>query len=128
MNVNVYQYIAYSTPDAAYDICKKYGYYDLRCEEDLAYCLQSIVARKGESAFQEIMEIHPDKGAILELFEKPTPLPTPIPLQMPEKDCSCMKNADGSNSSNASNIASQTNLMILAAAIVVSISIISMKK
>jgi len=126
--MNVYQYISFLSPDATYEVCKKYGYYDLHSEEELAYCLQSIVARKGEVAFKEIMELHPDKGAILELFEAPIPLPTPIPLQMPEKDCSCMKSADGSTSANVNNIASRTDLIILAAALVVSISIISMKK
>jgi hypothetical protein len=43
------------------------------------------------------------------------------------RDCSCMMNADGSTASNQ-NFASQTNLIILVSAMIVSIAIISMKK
>lgn len=128
--MNVYQYIAYSSPDAANELCNKYGYYQIQSYEELADCLQSIVARKGESAFKDIMELHPDKDVVLELFEKkieakPEP-PVQIMEQKRERDCSCMMNADGGSQNQG--IASQTNLMILVAAMIVSISIISMKK
>lgn len=128
--MNVYQYIAYSNPDAANELCNKYGYYQIQSIEELADCLQSIVARKGESAFKDIMELHPDKDVVLELFEKkieakPEP-PVQIMEQKRERDCSCMMNADGGSQNQG--IASQTNLMILVAAMIVSISIISMKK
>jgi len=132
--MNVYQYIAYSNPDAANELCNKHGYYQIQSYEELADCLQSIVARKGESALKEIMELHPDKEVVLELFEKkveakPEPLTPPIQImeQKRERDCSCMLNADGAQNQNQ-GMASQTNLMILVAAMIVSISIISMKK
>lgn len=132
--MNVYQYIAYSSPDAANELCNKYGYYQIETVEELAYCLQSIVARKGETAFKEIMELHPDKDVVLELFETKLPPEPPKPVMEMQKerkrDCSCMMNADGMASSvnQTNNIASQTNLIILAAALIVSISIISMKR
>jgi len=132
--MNVYQYIAYSNPDAANELCNKHGYYQIQSYEELADCLKSIVARKGESALKEIMELHPDKEVVLELFEKkveakPEPLTPPIQImeQKRERDCSCMLNADGAQNQNQ-GMASQTNLMILVAAMIVSISIISMKK
>lgn len=130
--MNVYQYIAYSNPDAANELCNKHGYFQIQTEEELAYCLQSIVARKGETAFKEIMELHPDKDVVLELFEKPeSPKPNMMEFQggMQMRDCSCMnmRNADGTATATQS-LASQTNFMILAAAMIVSISIISMKK
>jgi hypothetical protein len=129
--MTVYKYIAYANPDAALELCGKYGYYQIQNEEELAYCLQSIVARKGETALKDIMELHPDKEVVLELFEKkvetkPEP-PIQVMEQKRERDCSCMLNADGQSAQNQ-GIASQTNLMILVAAMVVSISIISMKK
>lgn len=127
--MNVYQYIAYSSPDAANELCNKYGYFQINSFEELADCLQSIVARKGESAFKDIMELHPDKDVVLELFEKKIEAKPEPPVQIMEhkreRDCSCMMNADGSQNQG---IASQTNLMILVAAMIVSISIISMKK
>jgi hypothetical protein len=128
--MTVYKYIAYANPDAALELCGKYGYYQIQNEEELAYCLQSIVARKGETALKDIMELHPDKDVVLELFEKKVELKPEPPIQVMEqkreRDCSCMLNADGAVQNQG--IASQTNLMILVAAMVVSISIISMKK
>ena len=128
--MNVFQNIAYSNSDSALKICNKYGYYQIQSEEELANCLQNIVAVKGESALKEIMEIHPDKDVIIELFETKQEKKEPMETEN-KKECSCMANADGNaiaNQSGVSGIASQTNLLILVAAIIVSISIISMKK
>jgi hypothetical protein len=130
--MNVFQNIAYSNSDSALKICNRYGYYQIQSEEELANCLQNIVAVKGESALKEIMELHPDKEVIIELFEtKPEKQERQMETEK-KKDCSCMANADGNtttaNQSGVSGIASQTNLLILVAAIIVSISIISMKK
>jgi hypothetical protein len=127
--MNVYYYIADSKPDAANKVCNKYGYYQIQSIDEIAYCLQEIVANQGESALKEIMDLHPDKDVVLELFEKKSEIivPTPIMEQERKRDCSCMLNADGATQSNQ-GIASQTNIMILVAAMIVSISIISMKK
>jgi len=131
--MNVYQNIAYNNPDAANEICKKYGYYQVENVDELAYCLQKIVADEGESAFAEIMNLHPDKDVILELFEKKSEpvvvqeLQTePIMERERRRDCSCMMNAEGPNTPGFA--AGQTNMFILVAAMIVSISIISMKK
>ena len=132
--MNVYHNIAYNNPDAANEICMKYGYYQVQNIDELAYCLQKIVADEGENSFSEIMQLHPDKDVILELFEKKT---EPIiierePIRERSRDCSCMMNAEGpSNTSNTLSsgfAASQTNMFILVAAMIVSLSIISMKK
>jgi hypothetical protein len=134
--MNVYDYIANVNPDAANSVCKKYGYYQIENLEELAWCLRQIVADNGEESLKKIMELHPEKGVILELFEvKPEPKKEEVsskPIIMNadgnNKDCGCgcMKNADGAASSTG--IASQTNMIILVAAMIVSISIISMKK
>lgn len=132
--MNVYQNIAYNNADAANEICKKYGYYQIENIDELAYCLQKIVADEGENSFIEIMSLHPDKDVILELFEKksePIVIEKPIerPIMERRRDCSCMMNAEGPQQSLSSGFAaSQTNIFILAAAMIVSISIISMKK
>lgn len=128
--MNVYYYIADSKPDAANKICNKYGYYQIQSIDEIAYCLQEIVANQEESALKEIMDLHPDKDVVLELFEKKSEIivPTPIMEQERKRDCSCMLNADGAATQSNQGIASQTNIMILVAAMIVSISIISMKK
>jgi hypothetical protein len=133
--MNVYDYIANVNPDAANSVCKKYGYYQIENLEELAWCLRQIVADNGEESLKKIMELHPEKEVILELFEvKPEPKKeevssTPIIMMNADgnnnKDCGCnMKNADGAST----GVASQTNMIILVAAMIVSISIISMKK
>ena len=106
--MNVYYYIADSNSDAANKLCNKYGYYQIRSIDELAYCLQEIVANEGEGALKEIMELHPDKDVVLELFEKKSEIivPTQV-MEQPKKDCSCMLNADGAQSNQG--IASQTN-------------------
>lgn len=133
--MNVYQYIANVNPDAANEVCKKYGYYQIENIDELAWCLRQIVADNGEESLKKIMELHPEKGVILELFEvKPEPKKeekssTPIIMNADgnnNSNCGCMRNADGAATSTG--VASQTNMIILVAAMIVSISIISMKK
>lgn len=141
--MNVYQYIAENNPDAAYEICKKYGYFDVQSIEELGNNLQAIVAEQGEDAFQEVLDIHPEKDVILELFNKKKVEEKPdleflvkkIVQQDREmernRDCSCMKNADGASNVVAtapSPIVNQTNTYILVGALIVSIAILSMKK
>jgi hypothetical protein len=125
--MNLYNYIANSNPDAANRICEKYGYYQVSNTDELAYVLNNIVATEGEEPFKEIMEIHPDKEVILEFFEKKNE-EKPIEMDKKQKDCSCMMNADGQTNQINQGFANQTNIIILVAAMIVSISIISMKK
>ena len=136
--MNVYQNIAYNNPDAANEICKKYGYYQVENIDELAYCLQKIVADDGENSFLEIMNLHPDKDVITEIFAKSvTPaevnkvVPQPqIILQEPKTECSCNKlNATGDTQTQEKHsIVTQTNTYILLGALIVSMAIISMKK
>ena len=139
--MNVYDYIANVNPDAANSVCKKYGYYQIENLEELSWCLRQIVADNGEESLKKIMELHPEKEVILELFEvKPEPKKEEVsskPIMMNadgNQGCGCgcgcnkcMRNADGSSSAST-GLASQTNMIILVAAMIVSISIISMKK
>ena len=68
--MNVYYYIAESNPDAAFEICKKYGFFQLNSVPEMADCLETIVGSQGEDAFKEVMDLHPDKDVILELYDK----------------------------------------------------------
>jgi hypothetical protein len=138
--MNVYLYIAENKPDEAYEICKKYGYFNINSIEELADCLKNIVAEKGQDSFEEILNIHPEKEVILEIFDKKKvvdtkPIEEVIQLMFDknkpvEKDCGCMKSADASPSSpsSPSPVVSQTNTYILAGALIVSLAILSMKK
>lgn len=139
--MNVYLYIAQNSPDAAYEICKKYGYFNVQSFEELADCLQNIVAEHGESSLQEVLDIHPDKEVILELNDKKKVEEPPIEdiiqkvfdrNKKTEDDCSCKKGADGSvapsSTTQPSALVNQTNTYIIVGALIVSIAILSMKK
>jgi len=130
--MTVYYYIAQGSPEQASEICKKYGFFQASDISKMADSLEMIVAQGGEDSFKEVMDLHPDKEAILELFEKKS-------LQQPNKvgDCGCknssfknrrrLANAGGRQFANADgkNIATQTNTYILIGALVVSLAIIS---
>jgi hypothetical protein len=142
--MNLYLYIAENNPDAAYEICKKYGYFNINSIEELSNALQSIIAENGQDSLKEILEIHPEKEVILEIFEDKKKInEAPIeevlqkifdknkPLEKEKSDCSCMKNADGAVSTTnlaTSTAVNQTNTYILVGALIVSLAIISMKK
>lgn len=142
--MNVYLYIAENNPDAAYEICKKYGYFNVQSIEELASSLQEIVAENDEDSLQEVLEIHPEKDVILELFNKKKVEEQPdIELLVKKivkqdrdmdrersRDCSCMKSADATVTvpNVQSSIVNQTNTYIIVGALIVSIAILSMKK
>jgi hypothetical protein len=138
--MNVYLYIAENNPDAAYEICKKYGYFNINSMEELADALKSVVAENGQDSLEEILNIHPEKEVILEIFDKKKvidtkPIEEVIQLMFDknkpiEKDCGCMKSADATPStpSAPSPVVNQTNTYILVGALIVSIAILSMKK
>jgi hypothetical protein len=126
--MNVYLYIAQSNPDAANEVCKKYGYFEIENLDELSYCLQTIVAQNGESSLQEVLAMHPDKEVLLEIFDKKKDEPIVEAITAPAiSDCSCntsKMNADGVPSSTVN----QTNTYIIVGALIVSFAIIAMNK
>lgn len=124
--MNVYLYIAENNPDAAFEVCKKYGYFQINSIDELANCLQNIVAQDGEGSFKEVMELHPDKDVLIELFDKKKDDTTPV-VATPVANadgCSC-NSADGTTPSPLIN---QTHMYILFGAAFVSIAIIAITK
>lgn len=138
--MNAYQYIAYSNPDAANDICKKYGYYQVSSIEELAATLQRIVAVEGESSLKDIFDLHPDREIILELYQ-PSPslsqAQQPVVIQQPAPCATCTSNQQMLNATGgvgavaaaqSGGLASQTNMIIVVSALLVSFAIMNMKK
>ncbi len=137
--MNLYSYVANTNPQAAKGICQKFGYRvaNVKSKDDLAECLRSLVAQEGETALKEVLENHPDKEIILEVFgqtktdqflgvdgtgDKST-------SNTCTKNCGCgnrdnYMNADASQS----RLASQTNVIIIAAAFFLAVAIISKNK
>jgi hypothetical protein len=65
--MNVYEYVADSNPRVAEKIMNSFNY-DAINSSDMG--LSQLVNKVGEPALQKIMENHPDKDIILELFSK----------------------------------------------------------
>ena len=122
----VYAYIVESNPDAAYEVCKKYGFFQIADKGEMEQCLQRIVAQEGVDGFKDVMELHPDKDVLIELFgkkEEPkveTPQP---PTQLPPQQMQMV----GANGVTTSGLVNQTNTYILVGALIVAVAIISMK-
>ena len=122
--MSVYRYIAESNPQEAGLYCEKNGLQP-NSVEDIARQLEAIVANGGEPALRNILDIHPDKDVILELFGKPiinNPISTQqVPQSQPQI---IMVGTDGTKTPTPAN---NTNKYILIAALIVSVAIISMK-
>ena len=125
--MTIYKYIAENKPNEAYEVCKSYNFYDIQNQDELESCLEMIVAQNGEPAFEKIIELHPDKDVIIEMYKRANP----------EKPCDCKRNADGAAAAATStdqkdkgglNLSSQTNTYILVGALIVALAVISLKK
>lgn len=112
--MDVYRYVAESNPIGVQGIIESFGYEHANTSD---MGLSQLVARVGEPALKKVMDNHPDKEIILELFSK-------------EKECDCKNNRryDGFLNANGgevakekentnSIIAQQTNAMILVSAL-----------
>lgn len=132
--MNVYQYIAEANPEGAYEICKKYGFFQIADSQEMGDCLERIVAQEGEGALTEVMALHPDKEVLFELFDKKKEEPKKLVGEVGDAERRIMRrmsmNARNNmmNANGAQNLPNQTNTYILVAALIVSVAIISMKK
>jgi hypothetical protein len=114
--MDVYKYVAESNPILTQGIIESFGYEHANTPD---MGLSQLVAKEGEPALKKIMDNHPDKNIILELFSNT------------DTNCNCNSrknesflNANGSNevakekeNSSSNVIAQQTNVMILVSAL-----------
>lgn len=125
--MSVYKYIVENNPDAAFEVCKKYGFFQIANLNEMAENLEAIVAKGGEESLKDVMSVHPDREVILEIFEKKSE-----DLNRPHTkgDCGC-KNSSFKNRRRFANATggqgtpTQTNTYILLGALIVSLAIIS---
>lgn len=115
--MDVYKYVAESNPMVAQGIIESFGYEHANTPD---MGLSQIVARVGEPALKKIMENHPDKDIILEMFSENAT--TKCGCGCGNKRNEGFLNADGNfakekESTSSSMIAQQTNAMILVSAL-----------
>jgi hypothetical protein len=65
--MNVFKYVAESNPNGAVQVINSFGY-EVMSNSDLGKSLSELVAEVGEPAFKKVMDNHPDKDVILELY------------------------------------------------------------
>ena len=118
--MDVYRYIAESNPNRAQSIIESFGY-EYSSTPDLG--LSQLVAKVGEPALRRVMESHPDKEILLEIFAENS--------NAVKCGCGCgnkrqegFLNASGGtevakekDNSSSNMIAQQTNAMILVSAL-----------
>jgi hypothetical protein len=80
--MNVFKYVAESNPNGAVQIINSFGY-DVTSKADLGKSLSELVAEVGEPAFKKVMDNHPDKDVILELYASENP------KDNDKKECNC---------------------------------------
>ena len=69
--MDIYTYIASSNPYQSKAILHKYGYSvrDVKDANDLGICLKKLVTYEGEDALKDILDSHPDRGVLNEIYE-----------------------------------------------------------
>lgn len=136
--MNLYSYVANSNPTASKIICQKFGYRvaNVKSKDDLAECLRSLVAQEGEPALKEILDNHPDKDIILEVFANDSTQFLGIDGTGSSKQstCNCEKKCDCKSRENylnadasQSRLASQTNVIIVVASLFLAVAILTKK-
>lgn len=131
--MDLYTYVASSNPYQAKAILHKYGYSirDVKTQSDLGNCLKSLVAYEGEDAFHDILDSHPDKGIIMEVYSKQMIKPEESKkCNCNGSSCSCNRehyflNASGSETTSKS--VRETSIYIMAAALLLAAAIIVKK-
>ena len=142
-----YNDIARRNPQGATSVISSFGY-EIVDRSDLGQSLNELVANEGEPALIKVMEIHPDKDLILELFGEKNQNKI---FETSKSQCGCgscarnsngrqeqFMNASGSDANSVANtskqnsqsdvIASQTNVILVVATIFVTVALLMHKK
>ncbi len=122
--VNIFQYVAENDEYAARSICNKHGFAMQNADtpDAMAVCLEQLVSEVGEPAMVDIVNVHPDKDLILEVYATSKG-------GVEEKKCNCNKKKAMQEYVNGGKsegfLSSQGNLFIIAAALLLSVAVIS---
>lgn len=127
----VYDYVAVNNPSGAKRVCEAFGY-RVTNPKNMSQNLKTLVNNEGEEAIKMIMDMHPDKDIILDMFSTKQK-----PVNNSQADCGCTKhnstakmleqylNANGrQENTEARALATNTNTIIFASALVLAVAII----
>ena len=125
--MDVYKYVAESNPKKAKDIIESFGY-DYANTPDMG--LSQLVSKEGETALKVIMENHPDKDIIVEIFSEKKQ--TGCGCGCGDRKIESFLNASGNDASkeketSINSVAQQTNLIVLLSALFIFTALIIKK-
>ena len=131
--MDIYTYVAESNPYQAKAILHKYGYSirDAKTYADIGKCLKDLVLYEGEDALKDIVDNHPDKGIILELYQ-----PKEKSAECKGGSCNCAKciskelqymNFSGKDEEKSGKSIREVSIFILASALLLASAIIVKK-
>jgi hypothetical protein len=129
--MDIFSYVASANPYQAKAILHKWGYSatNVKNSEDLGVCLRKLVQSEGEDALLDIVDSHPDKGIIIERNVLSTK--SDNQYKNCSGDCNCNRNRDylsfDAQKDRPSSVATQTNVFILSAALILAAAIIVKK-
>jgi hypothetical protein len=125
--VNVYSYIAQSNPYSAKQTIESFGY-RIVDRNNMGKNLQQLVINEGEEALRAVMDNHPDKDIIIEMFANDA--------QPEKKPCGCKgtkdtyANASGTETApaiSAKTVEKDFSVLFLAGIIILALSIQNLK-
>ncbi len=126
----VYDYIAENNPQQAKQLCESFGY-TITNPRQMSENLKVLINNEGEHALKSLMDLHPDKEILIDYFgvkkksegcgcgckSKATHTSSYAPLE-------AYLNASGRQESDAKTLATNTNTIIFASALVLAVAII----
>lgn len=128
--MSVYQYVAENNPMVAEGIMDSFGY-TIANTPDMG--LSQLVAKVGEPALKKVMDNHPDKEIILELFGNESSDKTSCGCKSCTHRHENYLNASGdmpspSQPKSQDIMANQTNVILLVSALFISVALIYKNK
>lgn len=123
MDVTAYHYLAERSPETAKDIIEHFGY-KVVDKTKMGDNLQLLVAQEGEDALRMVMNNHPDKDIILELFATQDKTPAKCEKCKERKIIEKFVNANGSDGSQAKSVENNFSILFLAGVTILAIAII----
>lgn len=122
--MDVYSYVASSNPQKSRDIINSFGY-KVNNPKDMGGNLRTLVASEGESALKEVLNNHPDKDVILEMFQKKS---EPCKVCQERERFQNYLNASGFDVSDAKKTENNFSLVFMSGIMLLAFAIISTKK
>lgn len=115
--MDIFDYVANSNPVTALSVCRNYGYRLQGGKEALAHGLRQLVSKEGEGAMRDILNAHPDKELFIEIYGQRVPDYAP-PIQQG------YFNAIGDGVTSSDKLINQTNIFLMASALLLATAII----